>query len=119
MHAQLRRMTPYPVKLQADTRRYGKSLNIFRFFSKLRSCEAEAAIAARDWWDKYLPTNGPSQMVAWLAHDECGISGEIVDATGSYAAHQYLAITEGYAKVGVTRRISGIISTRSSIGRGR
>jgi NAD(P)-dependent dehydrogenase (short-subunit alcohol dehydrogenase family) len=59
-------------------------------------------IAAREWWERYMPTNGPSQMVAWLAHDECDVSGQIVDATGSYAAHQYLAITEGYSKVGLT-----------------
>jgi NAD(P)-dependent dehydrogenase (short-subunit alcohol dehydrogenase family) len=59
-------------------------------------------IAAREWWERYMPTNGPSQMAVWLAHEDCDINGQIVDATGSYVAHQYLAITEGYSKVGLT-----------------
>jgi NAD(P)-dependent dehydrogenase (short-subunit alcohol dehydrogenase family) len=50
---------------------------------------------ALDWWKRYVTPELISPVIAYLAHDECAFSGEIVNTVGGRVCNQYLAMTDG------------------------
>lgn len=64
--------------------------------------EEEPAEAAEGM--PYMPSAAVAPMVAYLAHEDCPVSGEIYTAGAGRFARVFLASTEGYAHEGATRR---------------
>jgi hypothetical protein len=59
-----------------------------------------AASEGRDW-----PPALVSPAVAWLAHESCDVTGEILDAGVGYVGRAFLAITPGYTDARLTPEV--------------
>ena len=51
---------------------------------------------SEDWWKRYLRPDVVSPVVAYLAHEDCSVSGEILDTQGGCTSFMFLATTQGY-----------------------
>jgi NAD(P)-dependent dehydrogenase (short-subunit alcohol dehydrogenase family) len=56
------------------------------------------------WWRDYLRPEQVSQVVAWLAHELCMVSGETFFTGGGQVSRQFIGLTEGYANMNLTPR---------------
>lgn len=65
--------------------------------------------------DGGMPTHLVAPMVAYLAHDECPVTGEIFSAGAGRFARIFLASTEGYLHTGSTPTIDDVAANWSSI----
>jgi NAD(P)-dependent dehydrogenase (short-subunit alcohol dehydrogenase family) len=48
------------------------------------------------WWRRHVTPELISPVVAWLAHEQCSVSGEIFDTTAGHVSLQQLTMTAGY-----------------------
>lgn len=54
------------------------------------------------WWQDNLRPEQVSQVVGWLAHESCDISGETLLTGGGHVARQFTGVTAGYSDAGLT-----------------
>jgi NAD(P)-dependent dehydrogenase (short-subunit alcohol dehydrogenase family) len=57
---------------------------------------------AEQWWKRYVRPELVSSVVAYLAHELCELSGEIIDTGAGRVSRQFLAMSEGYANLQLT-----------------
>lgn len=55
------------------------------------------ATDALDWWRRYVRPELISPVIAFLSHDECEFSGEIINAAAGRVCNQFLALTNGFS----------------------
>lgn len=58
--------------------------------------------AAIQEWNKHFEPRHVAPVVAWLAHEDCPVSGEIYSAGGGRVARAFVAETVGYANPALT-----------------
>ncbi len=58
--------------------------------------------SSENWWRRFLRPEMVSPVVAYLAHEECPITGEILDTSGGHVAFQFLGTTPGFGDLGLT-----------------
>ena len=58
--------------------------------------EEIAAEWTEEWWQRYLRADIVSPTVAFLAHEDCPLSGETLDTQGGCTSFMFLATTQGY-----------------------
>ncbi|MEX5710129.1 SDR family NAD(P)-dependent oxidoreductase [Parafrankia sp. FMc6] len=54
------------------------------------------------WWRRYLRPDAVSPVVAFLSHEDCQLSGEILDTGGGHTSFQFLATTQGFCDLDPT-----------------
>lgn len=54
------------------------------------------------WWERFNRSELVSPVVAYLAHENCALNGEILDTGGGHVSRQYLATTEGFLDLELT-----------------
>ena len=54
------------------------------------------------WWKKNMRPELVAPAVAYLAHEDCVLTGEILDACGGQVVHQFLATTKGFTDIDLT-----------------
>ncbi|WP_339706387.1 SDR family NAD(P)-dependent oxidoreductase [uncultured Sphingosinicella sp.] len=54
------------------------------------------------WWRRYVRSEIVSPAVAFLAHEDCPLSGEILDTSGGHTSFQFLGTTRGYGDLQLT-----------------
>ncbi|MBL7493338.1 SDR family NAD(P)-dependent oxidoreductase [Frankia sp. AgB1.9] len=55
-----------------------------------------------NWWRRYLRPDIVAPVVAFLAHEQCPLSGEILDTCGGHTSFQFLATTQGFCDLDLT-----------------
>lgn len=55
-----------------------------------------------EWWRDNLRREQVSQVVGWLAHETCDISGETLMTGGGHVSRQFVGLSQGYAKAELT-----------------
>jgi NAD(P)-dependent dehydrogenase (short-subunit alcohol dehydrogenase family) len=58
--------------------------------------------AIEDWWRMNLRPEHVSQVVGWLAHEKCALSGETLFTGGGQVCLQFLGLTQGHANAEIT-----------------
>lgn len=76
--------------------------------------------AIEDWWRGNLKPEQVSQVVAWLAHESCQISGETLFTGGGQVSLQFIGLTPGRTDVNLTPETLAanchqILSTKDSV----
>jgi NAD(P)-dependent dehydrogenase (short-subunit alcohol dehydrogenase family) len=73
------------------------------FFTSSDDIRPEVARSDEEaWWRHYLRPEIVSPVVAYLAHEDCAISGEILDTSGGHTSFQFLATTQGFCDLDLT-----------------
>lgn len=54
------------------------------------------------WWRDNLRPEQVSQVIGWLAHESCDISGETLNTGGGHVSRQFVGLNEGYANARLT-----------------
>jgi NAD(P)-dependent dehydrogenase (short-subunit alcohol dehydrogenase family) len=55
-----------------------------------------------NWWRDNLRPEQISQVVGWLGHESCPISGETLMSGGGFVTRQFVGFTDGYANADLT-----------------
>lgn len=51
------------------------------------------------WWERYVRPDIVSPVMAYLAHEECALSGEILETSGGHTSFQFIGTTRGYGNL--------------------
>ncbi|RYE43544.1 MAG: SDR family NAD(P)-dependent oxidoreductase [Hyphomicrobiales bacterium] len=54
------------------------------------------SLAQADWLPTDLPADKVAPVVAWLAHEDCQVTGEVYSAGGGRVARYFTGLTDGY-----------------------
>jgi len=70
---------------------------------------ARSEVAPKAWrdgtgdeWSRRLDVNLVSPVAAWLAHESCPLSGEVLSAAGGRAARYFMGLTHGWDSATLT-----------------
>ncbi len=67
-----------------------------------RQRESPLPAAAEEFYRKYMRPNMVAPVAAYLVHEDCAITGEILDTAAGHVCHQFLGMTEGYTNLNLT-----------------
>jgi hypothetical protein len=76
--------------------------------------------AVEAWWRQHLQPEQVSQVVAWLADENCPVSGETLFTGGGQVSLQFTALTEGLTDLHLTPEAvhahhQAIVDTNNSV----
>ncbi|MGH7805958.1 MAG: SDR family NAD(P)-dependent oxidoreductase [Candidatus Binatia bacterium] len=75
---------------------YGIRVNALAPAAITRLTAATDAGPLTEWWQKWFQPERVSPVVAWLAHEDCPVTGEIYSAGGGRVARVFVAETPGW-----------------------
>jgi NAD(P)-dependent dehydrogenase (short-subunit alcohol dehydrogenase family) len=58
--------------------------------------------AIEKWWQEHLRPEQVSQVVGWLAHERCDVSGQTLFSGGGQVSLQFIGMTDGYVSSELT-----------------
>jgi NAD(P)-dependent dehydrogenase (short-subunit alcohol dehydrogenase family) len=65
-----------------------------------------------DEWSRRLDVNQVAPVAAWLCHESCPLSGEVLSAAGGRVARFFMGLTHGYASEALTiEEVAGSLET--------
>lgn len=57
------------------------------------------------WWRENIRPDQVSQVIGWLTHESCGLSGETLMTGGGFVTRQLIGFTHGFAQADLTPEI--------------
>lgn len=58
------------------------------------------------WWSENLRPDQVSQVIGWLAHESCRVSGETLMTGGGFVTRQLIGFTKGFARADLTPEVA-------------
>jgi NAD(P)-dependent dehydrogenase (short-subunit alcohol dehydrogenase family) len=90
--------------LAAEGEAFGIKVNAINpgAFTRMVAAQQHATSSMYQYAQANLPPDIVSPVVAWLAHEDCPVTGECIESVGGEVRRVYLAQTQGFADPGLT-----------------